>query len=132
MPLVKPFYKAHYPSGRPSKSETIVVAYVENTLVASVRFKPIAPYWLMTGMLVAPQYRQLGIGHKLLQYCQQFLMNDGYYCFAYQHLEGFYQQHNFKTLGAEQLPAILATRIENYQAKGKSLIAMQYQGMQQS
>lgn len=127
MPLVKPFYKAHYPSGRPNKSEKIIVGYLGKELVASVRFKPISPYWLLTGMLVSPEFRGLNIGHQLLNYCQQNILAAHYYCFAYQHLHSFYQQHHFISCTESEIPPILATRFSNYQSKGKNLVAMKYQ-----
>lgn len=124
MPLVKPIYKAHYPSARPNKSEVIVVAYLESKIIGLVRFKPLDPYFLLTGMLVIPEYRGLGIGHQLLAFCRQEILNQKYFCFSYQHLERFYGQHGFSSQA--KIPSFIQSRFEKYKAQGKALVCMGY------
>ncbi|EGU39789.1 GNAT family N-acetyltransferase [Vibrio scophthalmi] len=126
LPLVSRLYKAHYPSGKAKKNEATIVGYQNNQLVCVVRFRPIEQYQLLTGMLVIPEQRAHGFGHQLLNYCQQTVCNSRTFCFAYPHLEEFYQQHGFITLREEQLPNGLSQLFTRYISSGKALIPMHY------
>ncbi|EGU32135.1 hypothetical protein VIBRN418_13211 [Vibrio sp. N418] len=127
LPLVSRLYKAHYPSGKAKKNEQTIVAYHQQQLIGVVRFKPIEQYQLLTGMLVIPEQRGKSIGHALLLHCQQSICNGNTYCFAYPHLEDFYQQHGFATIEQSTLPACLKQLFERYIGSGKALIPMHYQ-----
>ncbi|WP_162047377.1 GNAT family N-acetyltransferase [Vibrio taketomensis] len=127
LPLVSRLYKAHYPSGKAKKNEQTIVGYNNDQLVCVVRFRPIEQYQLLTGMLVIPEQRGQARGHHLLAYCQQCICNSNTYCFAYPHLEHFYQQHGFVSLLADQLPNSLNQLFTRYTASGKCLIPMHYQ-----
>lgn len=126
LPLIKPIYKAFYPSARPKKNETIVVGYLENKIVAIVRFRPIDNLWLLTGMLVVPEHRSSGIASQLLQFCQAKYFNDNYFCFAYSHLEKLYQIAGFETKEVSELPMTLQQLFQRYTLNGKNLLPMQY------
>ena len=125
LPLVTRLYKAHYPSGKAKKDELTMVGYYHNQMAALVRFRRIEDHRLLTGMLVVPEYRQLGLGHQLMTYCQQHILTHGDYCFAYLHLECFYAQHGFQTMNSEALPNSLKSLFERYR-RTKSLVTMQY------
>lgn len=127
LPLVSRLYKAHYPSGKAKKNEQTIVAYLDQQLVGVVRFRPIEQHQLLTGMLVVPEQRGKNIGHALLLHCQHANCDDNTYCFAYPHLEAFYQQHDFATVEPSALPASLKQLFERYTASGKALIPMHYQ-----
>lgn len=127
LPLVSRLYKAHYPSGKAKKNEQTIVAYHQQQLIGVVRFRPIEQYQLLTGMLVIPEQRGKNFGHALLLHCQQSICNDATYCFAYPHLEDFYQQHGFATVEQSILPACLKQLFERYTGSGKALIPMHYQ-----
>lgn len=127
LPLVSRLYKAYYPSGKAKKNEQTIVAYLEQQLVGVVRFRPIEQYQLLTGMLVIPEQRGKSLGHDLLLHCQQSICNNNTYCFAYPHLESFYQQHGFSTIEPSVLPASLKQLFERYTGSGKALIPMHYQ-----
>lgn len=127
LPLVSRLYKAHYPSGKAKKDELTVVAYHEGKLIAVVRFRSLEQFRLLTGMLVVPEHREQGIGHKLMEYCQHSVLQHGDFCFAYEHLEAFYAAHDFKAVEPHQLPNSLKMSFERYVNSGKRLVAMQYQ-----
>ena len=127
LPLVSRLYKAHYPSGKAKSNELTIVGYIDNQLCCVVRFRPIEQYQLLTGMLVIPEQRGLGLGHQLLVHCQSSVCNSNTYCFAYPHLEAFYQQHGFVTVVPEQLPNSLNQLFTRYTGSGKCLIPMHYQ-----
>lgn len=125
LPLVVRLYKAHYPAGKAKKDELTIVGYHQNQIVALVRLRNVEQYRLLTGMLVVPDYRQHGFGHQLMAYCQQQVLKVGDYCFAYQHLEGFYAQYGFQAINSDALPNSLKSLFERY-SRTKPLVAMQY------
>lgn len=127
LPLIKRFYKIHYPGAKPKSDERVIVASQGNEIMAVVRFRNIGKHHLLTGMVVNQQHRQLGIGKQLLGYCQQDHLNQATFCFAYTHLEHFYQQGGFMPIEPSHLPAELFCLFERYTNSGKNLIPMQYQ-----
>ncbi|MEZ9230221.1 GNAT family N-acetyltransferase [Vibrio amylolyticus] len=127
VPLVNKIYKDYYPSGKAKKDEHIVTASSLGSIVAMVRFRHIEQYRLLTGMLVTPEMRALGVGHQLLEYCQENELTSRDYCFAYTHLENFYKQHHFCTIEPTELPNSLKNLFERYVNSGRSLIPMQFQ-----
>lgn len=127
LPLVARLYKQHYPSGKAKKDELTIVGYLNQQLTAVVRFRSIEHYRLLTGMLVEPEKRGLGLGHELMAYCRQEVLTEQDYCFAYQHLEAFYTQHGFVRTDETNLPNSLKQLFVRYTNSGKKLLAMHYQ-----
>lgn len=125
LPLVSRLYKSFYPSGKAKKDELTLVGYTDSQMVAVVRFRTIEEYRLLTGMLVVPGFRGQGLGHDLMCYCLLHVLAEGDYCFAYQHLEGFYEQHSFKTINCQELPNSLKGLYERY-TRTKMLVPMKY------
>ncbi|MDR9827831.1 GNAT family N-acetyltransferase [Vibrio sp. FNV 38] len=125
LPLVARLYKQHYPS-KPKRDELIIVGYLESQMSAIVRFRTIEQYRLLTGMLITPAYQGKGFGHQLLNYCQGEILTSTDYCFAYEHLSGFYAQHGFRVVEVNALPGALKGLYLRYTASGKKLIPMHY------
>ncbi|EGA66714.1 GNAT family N-acetyltransferase [Vibrio brasiliensis] len=125
LPLVARLYKAYYPSGKAKKDELIIAGYSDNQLTSVVRFRSIEQYRLLTGMLVAPEHREKGLGHQLMTYCEEQVLTNQDFCFAYQHLESFYGQHGFQLVEPQQLPNSLKNLFERY-SQTKKLVPMQY------
>ncbi len=125
LPLVARLYKSYYPSGKAKKDELILAGYIEQQIVAVVRFRQIEECRLLTCMLVLPDFREKGLGHHLMNYCEQQVLANQDYCFAYQHLESFYRQHGFKAVDLSELPNTLRNLFERY-SRTKKLIPMQY------
>lgn len=128
LPLVARLYKAHYPSGKAKKDELTLAGYHQKQIAAVVRFRSVDQYRLLTGMLVVPECRQQGFAHQLMAHCQQQVLQQGDYCFAYAHLEGFYAQYGFISLEGSELPNPLNSLFERY-SRSKNLVAMRYQAM---
>lgn len=124
-PIVSRIYKSHYPSGKVKSDELTIVGTIEHNIVSVVRYRSIEQFRLLTGLLVLPDYRRRGLGHQLMAYCAGQLLKEGDFCFAYNHLEVFYQQHGFVTIEPQQLPPALKLLFERYTQK-KQLIAMKY------
>ncbi|MGY3568475.1 GNAT family N-acetyltransferase [Vibrio paucivorans] len=127
VPLVNRLYRTHYSSSKAKKDELVVAGRLGHELVTVVRFRSIEQCRLLTGMLVTPAHRSKAYGHQLMQYCREQILTTHDYCFAYSHLEGFYQQHGFKSISIEQLPNSLRMLMERYLKSGRCLIPMHFQ-----
>ncbi|MDN3678833.1 GNAT family N-acetyltransferase [Vibrio tapetis subsp. quintayensis] len=125
LPLIKRFYKQHYPS-KPKSDECIITAYSDTSLVGVVRFRPVGQHRLLTGMVISPHFRGQGFATQLLNYCQKNHLTDHDYCFAYTHLQNLYLQHRFSLIEQAELPQNLKDLFERYTSSGKSLLPMQY------
>ncbi|CAH0532357.1 hypothetical protein VST7929_00181 [Vibrio stylophorae] len=125
-PLAQRFYKTHYPAGKANKQETIWVLERQGVILGAVRFKLIGNEQLLTGMAIDSHKRGQGLGNLLLKGCLSHIQSTPCYCFAYAHLEGFYQQHGFETIEPQTLPNELRMRFERY-SQTKNLITMAYQ-----
>jgi N-acetylglutamate synthase-like GNAT family acetyltransferase len=127
LPLIQKLYKAYYPSAKAKRQDLIYVAYIGTNIVGIVRFKTIDKWRLLTGLLVVPEYRNRGIAHQLVHFCQKNILTELDYCFAYQHLASFYAQHGFVNQALSNPPAQLLSLFERYTRSGKSLVLMRYQ-----
>ncbi len=125
-PLLKRFYKQHYPSTKPKSDELTIVAYDGYDIKAVVRFRTIANYRLLTGMAVSESNRGQGIGLQLLGYCQEKILQKNDFCFSYAHLQNFYEQAQFKIVDTDELPGELKSLFIRYSQSGKNLIPMQF------
>ncbi len=126
LPIAKKLYKAHYPAGKPKSDERILTLSKDYCLCALVRFRSIEQYRLMTGMLVLPNFRQQGVGHHFMAQLRQDELTNNDFCFALEHLQGFYGQHGFKVITQEELPGPLKQLFSRYIHGGKALAAMRY------
>ncbi len=126
LPLLKRFYKQHYSSTKPKSDELTIVAYENNAMKAVVRFRTIANYRLLTGMVVDESSRGKGIGLQLLRYCYDNILQKNDFCFSYAHLQHFYEQAQFQKLETEALPGELKSLFIRYNQSGKNLIPMQF------
>lgn len=126
LPLVKRFYKQHYPSGRANRSELILTLSIDNSLHGVVRFKTIDRFRLLTGMVISTSNRGQGLGHSLMKFCRINTLASSDYCFSFRHLESFYASHGFKTVDPDNLPSELKNLYERYSKSGKDLIPMHF------
>ncbi|MFA0645854.1 GNAT family N-acetyltransferase [Vibrio cyclitrophicus] len=127
VPLVKRFYKEHYPTGKANKSELIYSLLLDNELCGVVRFRTIEDSRLLTGMAISKQHRGKQLGSQLMEYCEQHTLTEKDYCFTYARLINFYTRHQFIQIDPKQLPNGLRVLYERYSNSGKDLIPMHYQ-----
>ncbi|MBR7889381.1 GNAT family N-acetyltransferase [Marinomonas sp. A79] len=125
-PLVKKFYQAHYPSGKPNKADPIWVIKHKGAILCAVRLKQLGDDQLLTAMVTEPSQRNQGLGGHLLGCIKKALSERPCYCFAFTHLEDFYTKHHFVALTAAQLPPVLRSRFLAYTAQGRALTPMRY------
>lgn len=125
-PLVKKFYQAHYPSGKPNKADPIWAIKENGTILAAARLKQIGNSQLLTGMVTFPSRRNTGLGQHLLSNLQPILKQKASFCFALDHLTDFYQRGHFTVINEEALPKELRARFNAYRSQGRNITAMQY------
>lgn len=129
-PLAKKFYQAYYPSGKANKADPIWVLNKQHKIFVCLRLKQFEQYQLLTGMVTLPAFRNQGLGLQLLDALikdeTRPLLSKPCYCFAFSHLEGFYQKAHFTSICADDLPDELKRRFIAYSQAGKPLIPMKY------
>ncbi|TYL49143.1 GNAT family N-acetyltransferase [Marinomonas sp. IMCC 4694] len=125
-PLVKKFYQAHYPSGKPNKADPIWAIKNGGNILCAVRLKQCSPNQLLTAMVTAPSHRNQGLASRLLNDIKPLLTQTPSYCFAFNPLVDFYTRHHFTIISTDMLPEALKTRFVAYQAQGRGITAMRY------
>jgi N-acetylglutamate synthase-like GNAT family acetyltransferase len=126
LPQVKRFFRDHGFRAQAPRDEHIVIALHHSKLVAALRLSPVDEYWLLRSMCVAEADRGKGIGSALLAHCRPWLLQHKVFCFAYPHLQAFYQRGGFRPLQATTAPLPIAAKFEQYTERGKALLLMQY------
>ncbi len=134
---VKLFYRRHLPYARPNKKERILTLSSsdpasDTEILAAVRLRTIGQFTLLTGMLVAPDYRGQQLAHQLMQILNKALEKEMTFLFALPHLAPFYRQYGF--VSQHQAPKDIEQLYQKYNSKHKPLILMTYcptQGCQQ-
>lgn len=91
-------------------------------IIASLRLRPIGEFTLLIGMLVHPDHRGQGIGHKMMKGIADKLVSNETYLFSLPHLVKFYQQHGFHLTA--QAPNDIAQLFDKYTSQGKTLVMM--------
>ena len=127
-PLVKKFYQAYYPSGKPNKSEPLWVIKQGPTILVAVLLKPFVECQLITGLVTHPEHRQQGHASHLLKALNHEFEQLPCFCLNQPELMPFYQKHNFVLVEDEQaLPDDIQGRLRRYRVKQPELVAMAYQ-----
>ncbi|MGS0680218.1 GNAT family N-acetyltransferase [Shewanella sp. 125m-7] len=136
---VKKFYRQHMPYARLLQKESLCVLtqadcilandmkpnskqIIYSEIVASARIRPIGQLAILTGMLVHPDFRGQGVGHKLMDELSSVLSDGKTYIFALAHLEGFYAKHGFSA--ASTAPNDIEQLFLKYQGSDKELVLM--------
>jgi len=132
-PLAKKFYQAFYPSGKANKADPIWVLNQEQKILVCLRLKQFKRYQLLTGMVTHPDFRNQGLGLQLLDALihdkAQPLTTKTCYCFAFSHLEAFYQKARFVSICPDELPDELRARFMAYSQAGKLLVPMKFSNL---
>ena len=110
---LKQFYRHEMPYSKPTIKDEIAVIYAPDNsfkrrdlsietnknlseqIIAAIRIKPVGQYQLVTGLVVAAEYRGLGFAHNLLDFIGEKIKPENCYVFALPHLVSFYQHHGF-------------------------------------
>lgn len=116
-PLLNKFYKAHGSAMRASDAGECWVARSEG-IIAGLNLTVVpGGYWL-TGLLVAPDWRQRGVARVLVDTACRDRRT---WLFCHPDLQGFYERLGF--VASEDLPQALVDRLARYR-RSKPLVAM--------
>ncbi len=105
-------------------SDNIFLAKFAMELCGVMRFAPENGVRVLRGMQILPDFQRKGIGTQFLRYSLEKQESDTFYCIAKLHLEGFYSNAGFKTIGKSLAPKFLQQRLDGYIAEGLDVILM--------
>lgn len=123
-PLLNKFYRSHGSAMRAAAKGELWVARADDIVAALSLSEVPAGFWL-TGLLVAPAWRNRQIARQLIAHASQDKPGT-LWLFCHPELEGFYAKLGFAATNA--LPPVLTERLTRYQ-RSKALLAM---GLDQS
>lgn len=118
-PLAHKFYRAHRSPMRPRHDDAIWVAQ-HGEIRAALCLAPVADGHWLTGLFVAPGYRDQGLARNLMNAALSRTTGPTW-LFCHPDLEAFYQRRGFEL--APELPEVLAERLGRYR-RSKNLIAL--------
>ena len=125
-PLVNKFYSEHRLRGKARGGDQCAIVRLNGEIIGSALLRPVDDCVLLTAMAIAPVYRHMGIGTRLLGFMQE-RFNKNIFSFPYKHLESFYRANGFELCPSDCTPEILLSRYEAYMAQGRSILLMNYQ-----
>lgn len=129
--LVDPIYEAAGAKARARNDDLFFLALLEKRPIGCVRFCVEEQTALLRSMMVAEEYRGLGVGEKLLAAFEAFLVREGVrdtFCLPYAHLEEFYGKIGFAKVGEAETPPFLLVRMVDYNQGAKRMICMKRAG----
>ena len=121
------FYESVGSLGRARDEDLFFIAYKDGHLAGCVRFCIESKLPLLRTMMVAKEFRNVGIGRALLKSFAEHLDENNIrdsYCIPYAHLQKFYESIGFKRVVGIQIPTYLKDRLELYASSGKQYICM--------
>jgi N-acetylglutamate synthase-like GNAT family acetyltransferase len=123
---VKRFFRQQGMRPQAAKSDRVFMAIRDGKLVAALRLCAYDDAWVLRSMCVESSLRGQGIGSRLLSLLADVFAETRCYCFAYNHLQAFYQRADFKLIEVETTAHSIAERFNRYKASGKKICLMQY------
>lgn len=127
LPVVDRFYRRHgYKVKCASQEKVFALVAPGLDVVAAVRLVPQSSghFWLRN-LLVAPEYRGVGLGGHLLHQLKPAIFPQGCYCFALPHLTDWYQRSGFD-YEPTHCPADIVAIHEKYRSRGRDWVLMGY------
>ncbi|WP_051333450.1 GNAT family N-acetyltransferase [Aliagarivorans marinus] len=124
--LVKPLYKQFYKSATPRRDDRLFIARNDHrAIIAAAKLRVIdGKYWLLSGVVVAPAFRQQGIASLLLSHVLQRVEERPCYCFCHPQLATLYIELGFETL--DELPDSVLARFNTYRRSKRDLVALKF------
>ena len=118
-PLVNRFFKTNGHKSKAKGNERVWVLR-QGEIVAALRACPKAHGYLLRSVWVSRAQRREGLGTTLLQHALRELPTC--WCYAYAHLERFYERAGFICVNPEQTPADIRKPYRRYQQQGLLLM----------
>ena len=115
--FVDPFYKAYDKPHAARDTDIFFCAFINNEIIATVRFCEEENTPLLRSMLVHENYRSKGIGKDLLRKFELYLVTHKVkdtFCIPYLHLIKFYGSIGFEEIEASKAPSFLYERFLSY------------------
>lgn len=128
-PLIKKFYQAYYPSGKPNKADPMWAIKDGAMIIAAVRLKPFVGCQLLTALVTHPQARGQGYARQLVQHLQTQLATQPSFCINQRDLSHLYEQCGFVEVLPDQfenIPDDIIGRFQRYRLKQPNLMLMQH------
>jgi N-acetylglutamate synthase-like GNAT family acetyltransferase len=97
---------------------------MEGELIGIVRVAPEQGTLVLRGMRIAEQWRQLGMGTRMLDAVALWLGYRKCYCVPYAHLVRFYGQIGFVEVAPATAPTFLSSRVTEYKRRSLDVIIM--------
>ncbi|WP_051326812.1 GNAT family N-acetyltransferase [Aliagarivorans taiwanensis] len=124
--LVKPLYQQFYKSAVPRRDERVFIARNDHrAIIAAAKLRAIdGKYWLLSGVVVAPAFRQQGVASLLISHVLQHVEEGACYCFCHPQLAALYIE-----LGCEirdELPNPVLSRFNAYRRSKRDLVALEF------
>lgn len=118
-PLLDKFYRAHRSQMRASSTAQSWVAR-QQEIIGALSLSPVAGGFWLTGLFVAPEWRNQGIASQLMAHAMRQLSGP-VWLFCHPDLQGFYEAAGFAPAGA--LPQSLGEKLMRY-GRNKTLVAL--------
>lgn len=131
-PLAKKFYKANRYSDKTNRLDEIFAAYHHNEIVGCVRFSPLENQTLLRAMVVAKDFRGLGIASQLIDYSLTHCTANEVWTFPFVELTKFYRKSRFSEKEIEQAPVVIQTAFAQYLQQGRNICLMVWNTPQQA
>ena len=104
--------------------DTAWLAEIAGELIGVVRVAPEQGTLVLRGMRIAEQWRQLGIGTRMLNAVASWLDGRKCYCVPYAHLVHFYGQIGFVEIATAGAPTFLGSRVTEYERRSLDVVIM--------
>jgi N-acetylglutamate synthase-like GNAT family acetyltransferase len=107
----KHFYK-QFKLSRASDQEQSYFLLHDAQILGTARLEPIDQAWWLRGLFIHPDYRQQGLGRKLVQHT--LAQHSPCFAFALPHLDHFYASLGFQPILTDQLNEAILARFQRY------------------
>jgi N-acetylglutamate synthase-like GNAT family acetyltransferase len=87
----------------------------DHTVIGVVLLRQEHGYLVLRGMDIRRDYRQQGLGTRMLRGLEPHMRDQDCYCLPYAHLVMFYEQAGFRAVSDAELPDTLKRRLTEHQ-----------------
>jgi len=115
-----------------AKADRVFIARADTnkpkSIIAALRLCPLGNSWLLRSMCVDQPFQRHGVGRQMLKLLKAELATTNCYCFAWSHLQDFYQQAGFSLIDIDQASDEIANRFKQYADNNRDIQLMQFTG----
>lgn len=107
-----------------NRDDRILLARVDNRIIAAVRLSREFDQLVLRGMYVAEERRGQGVGTRLLESTSAVIDESECWCIPFARLANFYSRIGFRVCEGGDIPLFLADRRKKYTTGGKKVVIM--------